>query len=132
MKKSYVYVVGAAEMFDVVKIGISCMPVATGRLQSLQTGNPLRLVVWHEEKVLRRFAENVERKAHSILAEKRLIGEWFKVMPRDAIEIVRASAEPYVELRQSGTAVSPYDHADVIAQAIESGDQRVISRIAGF
>src|SRR5215472_17484941 len=68
------------------------------RLESLQGGNPRLLeLVWHRETP---HPVAVERMTHSLLLRHRIRGEWFSVLPREAIE----AAEKAVSWRGDSVA----------------------------
>jgi hypothetical protein len=71
----YVYLITTLGGFH-TKIGISSNPHA--RLLTMQTGSPLKLYLCATFACpSRAIAEQVEREAHTELAEWRLHGEWF-------------------------------------------------------
>ena len=61
-----------------VKIGFSAAREIAQRLADLQTGNPCVLRVIAQARAYPRH----ERLAHIVLAQERLIGEWFVWSPR--------------------------------------------------
>lgn len=80
-KLQCVYFISAAEF---TKIGYTCnLPK---RLMTLQTCNPVQLVVSH--KLLTRYPIEVETDLHEIFAEYNVGGEWFK-LPTDYIDRVK-------------------------------------------
>lgn len=76
------------------KIGVAGDPKS--RLNSLSTGHPYGLEVAETFVVEDGRARDIERKAHDILADKRLKGEWFSVSPLEAIAAVRTAIGPVI------------------------------------
>ena len=70
------------------------------RLQTLQTSTPIPLELWWTWTVPRYSAVWVERTAHSLLAKKRLHGEWFEVRPYTALATVRKALKYLPRLRR--------------------------------
>jgi hypothetical protein len=70
------------------------------RLQSLQTSTPVPLELWRSWTVPRYSAVWVERTAHSLLARKRLHGEWFEVRPYTATSAVRKAIRHIPKIRK--------------------------------
>lgn len=69
------------------KVGISHSPA--NRLRNLQGASPHKLTVyemWDFED--RQFAIEAEKMAHTALKRYRAYGEWFRVSPREAWEII--------------------------------------------
>jgi hypothetical protein len=73
-----------------VKVGIATNPRA--RLSQLRTASavPLHLDFAAETEG---DARALERRAHAILAERRLAGEWFNIDSREAVAAVRRAAQ---------------------------------------
>lgn len=71
-----------ADQTDSVKIGFSVDHVK--RIASIQTGcpHPLILVKWWLGSL------QDERRLHSIFADRRLVGEWFRVPPSDLESVI--------------------------------------------
>lgn len=87
----FVYVIGNATNRQ--KIGYTSDLKA--RLSMLQTGNPEPLRVHHAIEVPNEDrARRVERKIHSELSYKRVLGEWFNMTPDEAIDFLT-----YAEIR---------------------------------
>lgn len=105
---SFVYV---ATGHNMVKIGVTSNPSA--RLANLQTGNafPLNFAFLC---VARDNGYTIEAKAHELLAQYRLEGEWFDVAPELAIAAVTGAA---AQLGQPVCAVSR-DQADEVVRQI--------------
>lgn len=87
-KASFVYVVGAED--GPKKIGYSANPKQ--RIQILQIASPIRLTTGYMGRCDTTHARAIEAKAHSILAGRRLSGEWFSVSLSDAVEAVIQAA----------------------------------------
>ncbi len=77
---SYVYVIGPLD--GPQKIGIAQKPAA--RCASLQIGNHRTLAVSSQTKVPAASAASIERRAHYILRDSAVRGEWFSVSPQEA------------------------------------------------
>lgn len=81
----YVYVISWHSIFEerekaYIKVGLSSSPAS--RLQSIQTGSPLPLMIHQLVKLPSRAdAEVVERRMHEALEWSRSNGEWFYVDP---------------------------------------------------
>jgi hypothetical protein len=101
--ESAVYVIHAPE-HDVCKIGISTSPGE--RLAGLQQSHWTRLELYSVAWSPTRKAETVEQEALRVAAEcgKRLIGEWVKMSPAEAFQVVIDAAKTKkVPLCDSGT-----------------------------
>lgn len=68
-----------------VKIGISRNP--QNRLAQLQTATSLQLSLAHVEQTER--ASELEQATHTVLASKRLIGEWFNASVAEAVRTIK-------------------------------------------
>lgn len=83
---TYVYVIATSRRGRAagpVKIGISSNPQS--RLNSLQSGNPERLVMFCHMAIFGRdAAKSLERMFHTIQQDRRLDGEWFDLTPKGA------------------------------------------------
>ena len=83
----FLYIIGykkAEEITSPVKIGIGSDPLK--RLNSLQTGNPSPIEIYHVFSIPRKdIARDLERAFHTVMAEKRLLGEWFDMSPSAAL-----------------------------------------------
>lgn len=86
-----IYVIGAAT--GAVKVGIAVDVEA--RLKTLQTGCPEVLQVYGVAPVAAFYAREVERKCHRALAKHHRRGEWFDVLPTEALDVVRQTAATY-------------------------------------
>lgn len=81
MKSGDIYVYVIAHLSDSiltgpVKVGVAASPIS--RLREVQTGNPKRLVLCAEFGTpTRAIAIALEHAFHTVMAEKRLVGEWF-------------------------------------------------------
>lgn len=84
---SFVYVIQSGDG-GAVKIGSAGSP--SKRLRSLQTGSPEGLALIGV--IACRHCQFVEKRAHAILKEHWLRGEWFDLSPLEAIEGVLAAA----------------------------------------
>lgn len=84
MKPNFVYAVWAGK--GPIKIGKASR--VKSRLSHLQIGSHQRLAVLQEWERPNGDAGIVEKIAHSLLADHRLSGEWFKVTPDRACEAV--------------------------------------------
>lgn len=74
-----IYVVQEADNFDVCKIGITCKPWQA-RIGGLQTGNWRKLSLAAKVDLrTRNQAAHVEEDVQRRLAERRIIGEWFRI-----------------------------------------------------
>lgn len=87
--KAYVYVIAAGE--EAVKVGRARDPKQ--RLRELQTSHYQRLSIVHVRGFSEVEAAALERRAHQVLAEYRMTGEWFKVKPQTALEAIEAAIE---------------------------------------
>jgi hypothetical protein len=82
-----IYVVGAFEMMDRVKIGHTYD--ISRRLGALNTGSPAILHLWGLFTIPNRgwnSAGSAERLVHERFADFRMHGEWFRVHPKTALE----------------------------------------------
>jgi hypothetical protein len=129
MKKSYIYVIGSPDQFDLVKIGKSDYPAATGRLQSLQTGNPFGLMVWYEQAVPRNQVLKIEKKLHDKFNSCRKRGEWFKVLPSEVVKAIKEISNGLFEIKGNGTNCNTYCGVSEIDRLIANGDDRIKKRI---
>ncbi|MCJ2009786.1 GIY-YIG nuclease family protein [Methylobacterium sp. J-092] len=85
----FVYVMGSVG--GPVKIGIAGDPAK--RLRQVQHASPTAVLIFH----LRRFASReiaaqVEARAHAVLSDLRLRGEWFSSSPDEATAAIAAAA----------------------------------------
>lgn len=108
---NYVYVMQCEA--GPVKIGVATSVVA--RCAMIQTGNPYKVSVVAAFMCGR--SVKVERKAHKILAEKRMSGEWFDASAVEAVEAVQQAA------REQGCLVLPV-WEEITALALQCGRQR--------
>lgn len=122
--KQLVYVIGP----DVgpQKIGIALRPAL--RVREIQTGNPAALRVALEFDPEECAALQVERRAHWLLHEVRLNGEWFDATPEQAIAAVRQALidvrngrlaptkEPSTTLRSIRLSVEKWEWLDAEAR----------------
>ncbi len=81
--KDFVYVISGRYQ----KIGHSRSP--RGRLDQFKTASPYKIEITFEVECVQ--AQRVERKAHAMLADHRLNGEWFDVTKEVAVETVKAA-----------------------------------------
>lgn len=85
-----IYVVGSPK--GLKKIGLAYNPAA--RLKAIQTGHGAALSILHARPVRGDLAADIERRAHWLLQEGRVHGEWFRVSVAAARQAVdRAIAE---------------------------------------
>lgn len=86
-RDGFVYAV-QAKNGGAIKIGFSTDQTASARLESLQTGNPEKLVLLASAEASMAH----ERRAHALLASQRVGGEWFRDGPllRQFISMLRA------------------------------------------
>lgn len=84
-RPQFLYVIGSDA--GPQKIGIASN--VKSRLGGLQTSNHLRLAIASKEPIEPENARLAEARAHSLLANRRLAGEWFSVSPEDAAAAVR-------------------------------------------
>lgn len=83
--REFVYVIGCDG--HPVKVGYSTD--VTGRLAALQTSTPHKLQVYAQIEIHGGHGRAIENRAHKTLADKRLNGEWFDVLPTEAADTVR-------------------------------------------
>jgi Meiotically up-regulated gene 113 len=86
---TYVYVISAGEA--AVKVGLATRPAE--RLSALQTAHYQHLTLFYSIACTAHEAVEVERRAHQILKDKRLSGEWFSVTPEEAKSAVDRAKE---------------------------------------
>jgi hypothetical protein len=83
-----------------VKVGVAADP--RERLRDLQTGSSELLELVYACAVKSNDANRVEKAAHDILRNKRLIGEWFDYTPEIAVAAIAAAShklgDPIVEI----------------------------------
>ena len=82
-----VYVITGASL---VKIGISDDPL--GRLAALQTASPFRLELAYTAAIAGGDARALEQAVHTVLAEYRENGEWFRIAPVMAVGAIASTA----------------------------------------
>jgi predicted GIY-YIG superfamily endonuclease len=88
------------------KIGIASNPAR--RIREMQTGHFARLTVAYSSSPFRSMdAEDVERRVHQILAEKRLCGEWFSVSVEEATDAINRAARELGAVADAG--INPED-----------------------
>ena len=80
------YVIGQETGAAPVKIGVACDPAA--RLAQLQCGSPVMLKLFHVHRVAG-DAAHLEGFVHFSLERSRRHGEWFDLLPDEAIEKIR-------------------------------------------
>ncbi len=86
-----VYVISSAG--GMCKVGITSNDPKT-RLTGLATGHPYALEVAACFNVPTHLAQDIERRAHSILSSKRMAGEWFAVSVTAAADAIRKAIGP--------------------------------------
>jgi hypothetical protein len=83
-----------------VKVGVGADP--RDRLRNLQTGSSEQLELVYACAVKSNDANRVERAAHDIMWQKRLVGEWFDYTPEIAVAAIAAAShklgDPIVEI----------------------------------
>ena len=90
-KRYIVYIVAPAIERKPSKIGIARDPKR--RLGALQVSHWVRLKIFHCGYCIDEFAaRRIEMEAHKLLDEYRLLGEWFNVEPKMAIEAAEFAA----------------------------------------
>lgn len=113
-EQAFVYVIGSED--GPQKIGIA--GDAKRRLGLLQVGNPASLKIFAEIPAMRAEAFIVERKAHDSLKDKHIRGEWFDVLPDDAVAAVKAAADDIMRSGFDGGAGKTISrHALAMARA---------------
>lgn len=81
---TYIYVIGTQG--NLQKIGYAADPAK--RLAQLQTGNPEKLFLHYKIPVPDTRARLVEQRIHKEINYKRTMGEWFKLSPKEAIDLL--------------------------------------------
>ena len=79
----YIYVIAGG---DLLKIGRSWAP--GGRVREMQTGSPVELRLVHEVPVPGKTAPKVERRAHRILQDFHVRGEWYRCTDIEAVAAI--------------------------------------------
>jgi len=92
---SWIYVIGAYETLNFVKIGATTHLPHHGRLQQLQTGSPHKLHVHGFHPVQTEKLLAAEKRTHARLEANKMVGEWFNISPRKALLIVRDVTEQF-------------------------------------
>lgn len=88
LSSRYVYVISCLDSSrSLCKIGIANSPQR--RLAQLSTSSPHKLTL--DAAIKTNAAISVERKAHEHFASKRLNGEWFSILPTDAIDYISSA-----------------------------------------
>lgn len=88
-----------------IKVGVAANPQK--RLRQLATASPTPLILLHCTKPKsREFTGQVECRVHSLLADFRALGEWFRCTPEQAIDAIVA-AERWVKNRRADLSYSP-------------------------
>ncbi|MBB5664762.1 hypothetical protein GGE68_002959 [Rhizobium leguminosarum] len=84
----YVYVISCLDSSSpLCKIGIANSPQK--RLAQLSTSSPHKLTL--DAAIQTNAAISVERQAHEHFASRRLNGEWFSILPTDAIDYISSA-----------------------------------------
>ncbi len=98
---TFLYIIAESERGP-CKIGIGGEP--TGRVSSLQCGNPRTLTLHHSRQISHHLPHAVEQLAHAIAGERhRIQREWFDLPVSAAVAAVDAAIE-----RQRSIVVSEY------------------------
>ena len=87
MSAEHVYVISCP---DAVKIGFARHPQK--RLRGIQTGSHQRLELSYSLECAYGEASSIERRAHTLLKDKRKCGEWFAVNAETAKEAILEAA----------------------------------------
>lgn len=88
-----------------MKIGVARNP--RKRLAQMQIGNPHRLdLVFEARSTKREISNQIEHRAHTILQENSVLGEWFDCTVEEAIEAVK-QAQKYVRNKRSELGYKP-------------------------
>ena len=88
-RASYVYVIECGQ--NKTKVGVSNDPGS--RLLALQTANPSRISIYFTLPCISsRLAYKIENRAHAILVDRRLTGEWFSCSASEAVLAVAEAA----------------------------------------
>lgn len=100
----YIYVMAASRddgLSEPVKVGISANPAS--RLSSINTAAPFRVALHRVFRMpSREMAQALERKFHELNADKRLNGEWFHMVPDDAVQsLAFGFTFAYIEVMRS-------------------------------
>lgn len=90
---TYIYVIGTQG--NLQKIGYAADP--NKRLAQLQTGNPERLYLHHKIPVPDSRARLVEKHIHKEISYKRATGEWFKLTPKEAVDLLNYAVIRWVD-----------------------------------
>ena len=86
-----VYVI--SEGTENVKIGFSTVRGLASRLGTLQTGNPRKLVVSYHLECSLKEASVIEKRAHYLLSDSKILGEWFGVSIERAISTIHEAKD---------------------------------------
>ncbi len=123
---AYVYVIGAAD--GPQKIGSAVNPAS--RRMMLQVGNPAILAVAYAHPVSRALVFKVEHRAHGLLADKRVRGDWFDVSPEEAVAAIREAARQ-IEAGEPAQREA-IDQSDWAKRAKRAGlSQKDLARLLG-
>jgi predicted GIY-YIG superfamily endonuclease len=90
---SCIYVIGPEN--GPYKIGIT--KDINRRIKSIQTGNPFKLFVHHEEPIPEEQLKFIETQIHKNLSHKRSKGEWFNITLDEAISHVKFARIRYLK-----------------------------------
>lgn len=115
--KQLVYVIGPE--VGPQKIGIAMAPDL--RVRELQSGNPAKLHIALTLDTGEHLAAKVERRAHWILKDRHLSGEWFDVAQSEAAAAVKQALSDV----QNGieTPLKPQNHAESRVRSIRLPDE---------
>ena len=123
----YVYVIGGKE--PPYKIGRAKNPKA--RLSELGCASPVALSIWHTVECGPHGGRQVEQKAHQLLAEHRLSGEWFDRLLQECVAAVDTALETLVRPRPK--LLSGMEPDDLRAWRAERGlSQRKLAEAIGY
>jgi hypothetical protein len=98
------------------KVGMS--RIVRNRLRALRKEYGNDLAVHSTVPVLESLMRTVERRAHDILAENKLGGEWFSVTPDAALEAVKVATEELGAHRAEGLGEPPARFTMILQPAL--------------
>jgi hypothetical protein len=120
----YVYIIAAA--VDAIKVGVA--KNVQRRLKALQTGQHRKLSIFYELSCSRAEAYAVECRAHRLLKERLLEGEWFQVSPEEGkLAIEKAMAYMHEERRikdeRTKNVHPPYEPPTIVEVSGRKADE---------
>ncbi len=98
-KETFIYVIGAHR--GPKKVGLAANPLA--RMRSIQTGNGKDVALLHTVAVPVETASMIERRAHWLLRDTKVCGEWFDVSE----SVAKKSVDQAVAERGEGEKERP-------------------------